>query len=221
MKSKQNQLAHLGHVLQKLDSGLYLIDTELDEYDILYRDNIQDYEDEIGVSDMVIMFVIPKYLESLDCMYEMTQLFKNGNVRQRVFPIVDMGNLPRNGDGLVKIQKYWQNKKERKSKQALDGSATSNFLLEEIRKINNILKILDEFWEYIVHTNTGKYEDMIANDAERLMMEIERCMDTSFLVNTDRFTPSYAAEPEKVSRIVNQGDKSVYIEKNEGTININ
>lgn len=129
--------------------------------------------------------------------------------------------LPRNGDGLVKIQKYWQNKKERKSKQALDGSATSNFLLEEIRKINNILKILDEFWEYIVHTNTGKYEDMIANDAERLMMEIERCMDTSFLVNTDRFTPSYAAEPEKVSRIVNQGDKSVYIEKNEGTININ
>lgn len=129
--------------------------------------------------------------------------------------------LPRNGDGLVKIQKYWQNKKERKSKQALDGSATSNFLLEEIRKINNILKILDEFWEYIVHTNTGKYEDMIANDAERLMMEIERCMDTSFLVNTDRFAPSYAAEPEKVSRIVNQGDKSVYIEKNEGTININ
>lgn len=34
MKSKQNQLAHLGHVLQKLNSGLYLIDTELDEYDI-------------------------------------------------------------------------------------------------------------------------------------------------------------------------------------------
>lgn len=31
MKSKQSQLVHLGDVLQKLKSGLYLVDTELDE----------------------------------------------------------------------------------------------------------------------------------------------------------------------------------------------
>ena len=191
----------------------------IDEYDIKYRDNIQEYEDEIGASDMVVMFVISEYLESLDCMYEMTQLFKKGNVSQRVFPIVDLGKLPRNGDGLAEIQKYWQAEIDRK-KSTLNGSATSNFILDEIKKINNILKTLDDFWEYIVHINTCKYEDMIANNAERLMVEIERCLDTSSFVNTDRFTPSYAAEPEKVNRVVNQGGKSVYIEKNEGIISI-
>lgn len=36
MKSKQSQLAHLGDVLQKLKSGLYLVDTELDENKIMY-----------------------------------------------------------------------------------------------------------------------------------------------------------------------------------------
>lgn len=36
MKSKQSQLTHLGDVLQKLKSGLYLVDTELDENKIMY-----------------------------------------------------------------------------------------------------------------------------------------------------------------------------------------
>lgn len=36
MKSKQSQLAHLGDVLQKLKSGLYLVNTELDENKIMY-----------------------------------------------------------------------------------------------------------------------------------------------------------------------------------------
>lgn len=36
MKSKQSQLAHLGDVLQKLKSGLYLVDSELDENKIMY-----------------------------------------------------------------------------------------------------------------------------------------------------------------------------------------
>ena len=35
MKSKQSQLAHLGDVLQKLKSGLYLVETELDENKII------------------------------------------------------------------------------------------------------------------------------------------------------------------------------------------
>lgn len=44
-------------------------------------------------------------------MYEMTQLFKNGNVENRVFPIVDMGDIPRNGDGLSQIKNHWNNEK--------------------------------------------------------------------------------------------------------------
>ena len=37
MKSKQSQLTHLGDVLQKLKSGLYLVDTELDENKIILK----------------------------------------------------------------------------------------------------------------------------------------------------------------------------------------
>ena len=151
-------------------------------------------------------------------MYEMTQLFKNGNVRQRVFPVVDMGDVPRNGDGLTQIKKYWQNEKSRKLDIVHNEPGNSGFLLEEIVKIDNILKTLDDFWKYVVHTNTGSYEDMIANNAEALIKAMEK--DMYSFADTGNFTPSYATEPGKPRRIVHQGDKAVYVEKNEGIINI-
>lgn len=217
---KHNDAHKSGIEAIKIGLDTHKIPYSIDEYDILYRDNIQEYEDEIGMSNMVIMFIIPEYLKSLDCMYEMTQLFKNGNVHQRVFPVVDMGDVPRNGDGLTQIKEYWQNEKSRKLDIVHNEPGNSGFLLEEIMKIDNILKTLDDFWKYVVHTNTGSYEGMIANNAETLIKAMERDMNMSSFADTGNFTPSYATEPEKPRRIVHQGDKAVYVEKNEGIINI-
>ena len=204
----------------KMGLDTHMIPYSIDEYDIKYRDNIQKYEDEIGASDIVIMFVIPEYLRSLDCMYEMTQLYKNGNVSQRVFPVVDLGNVQRNGDGLAEIRKYWQGEHLRTMGLHSDCSGRSNSLLGELGKLNDILNTLDDFWDYIVHTNTGKYEDVIANNAELLVTEIEKHLKTSSSVDNGGFTPSYATEPEAGRRIINQGEKSVYVVNNVGTINI-
>lgn len=193
----------------------------IDEYDILYKDNIQNYEKEIGISNIVIMFVIPEYLTSLDCMYEMTQLFKNGNVENRVFPIVDMGQIPRNGDGLSQIKTHWNNEKNRKAEQIKNEPGSSTFLLGEISKINDILKTMDEFWEYIVHINTGDYADMVADNANLLVNEIEKCLNISTVFQDKKFTPTTGTVPDMSKRIFQQGEKSIYVESNNGTININ
>lgn len=192
----------------------------IDEYDILYRDNIQKYEDEIGMSNYVIMFVIPEYLKSLDCMYEMTQLFRNGNVPNRVFPVVEMGTISRNGDGLLLIKNFWNDEKNRKAEQIKNEPGNSTFLLGEISKIDNILKSMDEFWEYIVHTNTGVYSEMVADNAKKLLDEIEKTINIPSDIESKDFIPTTATEPEIPKRILHQGDKAVYIENNRGTINI-
>lgn len=193
----------------------------IDEYDILYRDNIQKYEEEIGVSNIVIMFIIPEYLKSLDCMYEMTQLFKNGNVESRVFPIVDMGDIPRNGDGLSQIKNYWNDEKNRKAEQIKNEPGNSSYMLKEISKIDDILKTMDDFWEYIVHTNTGAYTEMVANNANLLLDEIEKQINVSPGFQDEKYTPTTETVPKMSRRIFQQGDKSIYVENNSGTININ
>ena len=154
-------------------------------------------------------------------MYEMTQLFKNGSVENRVFPIVDMGDIPRNGDGLSQIKNHWNNEKNRKAEQLKNEPGNSDYLLGEIKKINDILKTMDEFWEYIVHTNTGEYTEMVADNANLLINEIEKQIDVSSVFQDNTFTPTTETAPNMSRHIFQQGDKPIYVENNSGTININ
>jgi len=193
----------------------------IDEYDIMYRDNIDDYEKEIGSSDKVIMFVVPSYLRSLDCMFEMTQMFKNGNVRGRIFPVVDMGGIPRNGDGLKQIKDFWQEEKVRKSVQIKTEPGGSSFVMQEIEKIDDIILTLNAFWSFICRDSTGKYEKMIENDAALLIEELNKTWPKESGLIDENFVPSDDVKPAGYRTVIQNGEKSVYVENNTGTININ
>lgn len=197
------------------------ISYSIDKYDILYLDNIDDYEKEIGISDRVIMVVIPKYFESLDCMFEMTQMFKNGNVRERIIPVVDMGDIPRNGDGLTTIKDYWQDVKERKVKCMLTELGGSDYLIQEIRKIDDVIKTLNEFWKFISRNSTGSYEKLIENEASVLMEEIKKTLPKVTAPIDEIFTPSLESKPSPYREVNQNGEKSIYIENNKGSITIN
>lgn len=193
----------------------------IDEYDILYRDNIVEYEKEIGLSERVIMFVIPSYLKSLACMFEMTQMFKNGNVRERLFPVVDLKGFHRDGDGLKEIKDYWQNEISRKSDQIKTEPGGSKFVLKEIQKIDGIINTMDEFWDFIVNENTGNYEKLIENDAALLMEELKKSMPQVAAPIDDVFVPSGDTKPTKFRTVNQYGEKSVIVENNKGSIIIN
>lgn len=215
--------ANYDTAIEAIMRGLIANDIEfsIDEYDIMYRDDIEEYEKEIGNSDRIIMFVVPSYLKSIDCMFEMTQMFANGNIRERIFPVVDMGKIPRNGDTLKQIKDYWQREKERKAEQIKTEPGSSTFVIKELEKIDNILKWMDDFWDYIVHINTGKYEDLIANDAALLIEELKTSHSKITPHIDEKFIPSHDTKPH-ISRAVNQtGEKSIYIENNTGSITIN
>ena len=193
----------------------------IDEYDIMYRDSIDDYEKEIGASDRVIMFVIPSYLKSLDCMFEMTQMFKNGNVRERIYPVVDMGGIPRNGDGLKQIKDFWQEEKIRKSEQIKTEPGGSSFVMQEIEKIDDIILTLNAFWCFICRDSTGKYEKLIEDEAKLLIEELNKTWPKENGLIDENFVPSDDTQPAGFRAVIQNGEKSVYVENNTGTININ
>lgn len=192
----------------------------IDEYDIMYRENIDDYEKEIGASDSVIMFVIPAYFKSLDCMFEMTQMFKNGNVRKRIFPVVDMGGIKRNGDGLKEIKDYWQGEKIKKSDQIKTEPGGSTFVLSEIQKIDNILKTMDDLWMFLCREFSGSYEKLIENDAALLMDYLKKSFAEDITANNRKFVPTGNTMPAAIRKTTQNGEKSIYIENNTGTITI-
>ena len=154
-------------------------------------------------------------------MFEMTQIFKNGNIRERIFPLVDMGEISRNGDGLTEIKNYWLEQKVKKSSRIQTESGRSSYLLMEIQRIDDIINTLDDLWFFICRNSTGNYKELIENDAMLLMEELKKTLPQVTAHLNDAFIPSKDTQPT-ISRKVNQnGEKSFYIENFSGSITIN
>lgn len=193
----------------------------IDVQDIKYRDDIVAYEKEIGSADKVIMFITATYLMSIDCMFEMTEIFKNEDVKNRVFPVVDMQPIPRNRNGLKEIKDFWLKQKVNASVQMQTEFGCSDYVINELSKINAIIKALDEFWDYLVHINTGSFKDLLNNDAALLMEEIQRVTARKTAELDERIVSMGENQPTAIRQITQNGEKSVYVENNTGAININ
>lgn len=190
----------------------------IDEYDLQYRDNIDDYEKEIGSSDIVVMFVTSGYFKSIECMFEMTQIFKSGNINERVFPVVDMGEFERNDDSLKKIKFFWNNERNKKINDITQG--ISEPVTNGIKKIDGILNTIDDLWNFLCRYNSGNYEKLIENNAKLLMEEIKKYLYPELEPDTENFTPTTATMPTGTRVITQNGEKSLYIENNNGNITI-
>lgn len=193
----------------------------IDVQDIKYRDDIVKYEKEIGSADKVIMFITAPYLRSIDCMFEMTEIFKNADVKNRVFPVVDLQPIPRNRDGLKEIKDFWLKQKANDSVQIQTESGCSDYIINELSKINAVIRALDEFWDYLVHINTGNFKDLIDNDAALLMEEIQRVTARKTAELNERIVSMGETQPTVIRQTTQNGEESVYVENNTGTININ
>ena len=190
----------------------------IDEYDLQYRDNIDDYEKEIGSSDIVVMFVTSGYFKSIECMFEMTQIFKSGNIYERVFPIVDMGEFERNDDSLKKIKFFWNNERNKKIKDITQG--ISEPITNGIKKIDGILNTIDDLWNFLCRYNSGNYEKLIENNAKLLIEEIKKYLCPKLAPDIENFTPTKDTKPVETKVINQNGEKSLYIENNNGNITI-
>lgn len=211
------------NVINAIESGLKEnnIIYSMDKYDIMYKESIDDYEREIGAANRVIMVVIPEYFYSLDCMFEMTQMFKNGNIKERIFPLVDMREIPRNGDGLTKIKNFWQNEKIKKSERLPLEPGGSSFLLAEIQKIDEVIKTIDELWMFICRHSTGDFNEFVKNNAALLIKELRDSLDKATAPIDKIYTPSSTSNPTPIREIIQKGEKPIYIENNTGSIIIN
>lgn len=98
---------------------------------------------------------------------------------------------------------------------------SSDYVINELSKINAIIKVLDEFWDYIVHINTGNFKNLIENDASLLMEEIQRATSNRTVELEDKIVPIGETQPAIIRRTTQNGEKSIYVENNMGSIIIN
>lgn len=201
------------------------ISVSIDKHDIAIRDSIRKYEDEIGLSKQVIVVITSEYLHSIQCMYELKEIIKNGDICRRVTAIVELDGITRDADGLRIIKDYWQKEKIRKAEQIKTEPGQIKMLTEELSIINDIITELDDAWLYISKIKTGNIEELASNNAQKLVELMKKALaedpEVVSIGSISEVSDTTASQTAPEIREVHQGEKSLFIEKFEGNIIIN
>ena len=77
-------------IVNKLDQSLEQRGIKIirDKRDLGYRGSIQEFMEQIGRGDCVILVISDKYLRSPNCMFELVEIAENKHFHDRIFPIV-------------------------------------------------------------------------------------------------------------------------------------
>jgi len=139
-----------------------------------YRQNIKDFEREIGRGVKVLAFVNDEYLESINCMYELALVFQQGMVESRLFPIVTIAGK-RDAGFCQRLYKFW-NDEYLKRKDVINElpSGVSLQAIEELSYCDMIVRELPKITSFLSNVNTLTYEQLSANDFKVLVEEINR-----------------------------------------------
>lgn len=201
------------------------IESSIDQHDLDVRDSIREYEKEIGLSKQVIVIITPEYLKSIQCMFELKEIIKNGDIKKRITVIAELDGIERNADGLRKIKDYWQEEKVRKAEQIKTEPGQIKVLTDELSIINDVITELDDAWLYISQHLTGGIEEMSKDNASKLVSVIKKALsEESVVTNLEPLSNTSSAirtATTPPARSIKQGQKSVYIENLNGDIHIN
>ena len=135
-------------------------DVRRDKMDIGYGGLISQFMEELGAGDLIVVFVSEKYLQSVYCMWEMCEIFRNsrsdkGEFSSRILP-VRIGDLLLNKPKTMRgYLTYWRDFHQEYADLVRDfPQQVGRPQLEEFNKSRNIK---DQFGEVI-----GYYQDLNA-----------------------------------------------------------
>lgn len=138
-----------------------------------FRKNIQEFEEEIGNGKMVIAIINEHSMESIDCMYEVCTLARNGHLDKRLFPIVDLPNMKRDSKACEDYLKKWEADENDILERYSTNPGDKVNELRELKYINCIKTEFPKFWNYISKYNTSTLETLQKDDWKILMDEVE------------------------------------------------
>lgn len=197
------------------------IDYSIDVKDCGYGHDIEAFEREIGQADNVLVVLSNSYFYSLNCMYELALIIKNGIVSNRV-RWVSLEDFCRTHIMYNTVCSYWKEYFSQLQQNLSNEEHIDRPILNELEKVNAILTYFGKAWEYIQKINTLSFEQLSANQFQKLITHIRGELllydDINTEINTD--IPITVKHPEPSICITQTGAQSVSQIINDGGISV-
>ncbi|MBH9581431.1 TIR domain-containing protein [Staphylococcus felis] len=158
-----------------------------------YRDSLDEFMKTIREHDFVISVVSSAYINSVNCMYEVTQLMKDKGYQEKLFFIIVNSSdavyyhKDNRYDGFeaniydvmdrLKYITYWKDKKielERSIKEADLPTELLFNLSVDMRKLNSVIPTMDDFIKLLSDKVGRSFKEMYENDFKEIVDSINK-----------------------------------------------
>ena len=132
-----------------------------DKRDLEYKQSLKEFMKTIRDAEYVIMIISKDYLESKNCMYEVSEFVKNKDFKNRIIPIITAESKIFDINEKINYFKYWENKKRELEKETKNLPPEKSIpIFQELKEYTNIeLGIVD-----FIDTVSDMNNIVISND---------------------------------------------------------
>lgn len=142
-----------------------------DKLDIGKWDSIKQYMQTISKMDYTILLISDSYLKSSNCMYEVLEVMRDRNFKEKIFPVVANPAIYK---PIVRAEyvKYWQ-REYNKLNESLKGIQFQNIgkLGEDLKRAQEISSNIATFLDMVTDMNNPEIEDI----PQAIENELKRC----------------------------------------------
>lgn len=170
--------AHSSHIVDYLCFVLESkgIAYHRDKKDCNYRDNIKDFMDAIRKGDAVVVVFSRAYLQSPNCMYELSGIFENDDYCNKIIPLV-MDDTIRDPLFYVDLVKYWKDRKDMQENIVMKLKDIDPVMagpeVDTLNILEAIYRILPKIKQYIQWINTENIDSLSASHFKSVIDELE------------------------------------------------
>ena len=130
-------------VYQKLKSRNFKV--IIDKMDLGYKTDIVEFMKEIGSGKCIVVIISEGYLKSLNCMFELLEMKKNNDFRDRIFPVVlDDANIYSDA-GLIGYNEYWKKEAVSRTEELVKQAGNISAIPEIVSTLGRIQEIQANF----------------------------------------------------------------------------
>ncbi|MDE6889541.1 MAG: toll/interleukin-1 receptor domain-containing protein [Eubacterium sp.] len=177
---------HDGETADRIDrhlSKIQGITVKRDVRDIGVWKSIREFMEGIRQQDYAVLIVSDSYLRSKNCMFEVTEMMKEREYADRIFPaVVETGIY----DPLVRAEyiRYWQQECD-KLEDAVKGLEPANAveLATDLKRYKNIFASVGEFLSIVADRNNP--------DIREMEVQIEKAVLKNRLIQRNHYYPMF------------------------------
>ncbi len=158
-----------------------------DKRETKYKDSFKQFMKGIRKTDYVLMVISDQYLKSKNCMYEVLEVLKDDNYKDRILPIVlDNSNNIYSPSGPLKYLEHWD-KEYNLLKEQISNHSPEDVIsvTEDLKIIRNIKGSIVDFVKIISDLKNIPFEELQRNNFAEIKQSVGLFPKTTAAVRYD------------------------------------